>query len=252
MKRLLITLAATTAFTASSQAALIAFGDFSGDARFANGNSLAFSSANQGWEAKNFTWGSGSSTTQTFSNEQATVGSNYGRGVASAFSPIAGQTGTDNFQLSFDWTAPDSAVGDSLSVTYQILGFKINEGATPDAADKFFNAINGRDYKPGNLGGLATWTNLLDGSSGSNTSATAFGTFTGTAGVLGTAAIDLNLGGVNMEDFDYIAVKFNAGVDGSEVVSGGILDNVAINVPEPSVAVLSALGALGLIRRRRR
>lgn len=259
LMKVMLLQAAVLCVSSSYASSVLKSGDFVGDARGGESNNISVSHVDQGWITKNFTWGVTNGGDTTFSSDQATVGSNYSRGLGQIVS-LSSVSGTQ-LDLSFDWTASASAAADALNISYQVIAWKTP--TAPGVSDGLFNAINFRSYGVRNTSGAGnSWANLVDGSIGTSTGTvdTGFGTFLGTAGTLETANITLDLAALSLgdiSDYDLLGIKFNAGTGGSEQVSGGILDNVSlmastIAVPTPSAAAMGGLMAVGLLVCRRR
>ncbi len=254
MKKRILVAAALSAMV-GADAALIVGGDFSGNVRGADSNNINFSHVGAGWIVKNFTWGSNGTIPGPFSGEQATSpsGTSGGRGLGQV-NAVTTETGT-KLKLTFDWTAALAATGDTLDLSYQVIGWKTP--TAPVGSESMFTAINFRSYGVQNMVDTGnSWANFVNGSTGTfvGNSITAYGVFTGTAGTLTSADITLDLGALGLgdvSDYDYIGIKFNEGT--TTAIGGGILDNVAlVAIPEPATLGMVAFfgGAVFFIRRR--
>ncbi len=229
-----------------TQADLVANGDFTA-ATLGNSQRLEFQNVDQGWFGRGPGWVLDGATA-AFTNPTLNGSGNGNRvGLAQA-SSITTETGAD-YTLSFDWTP--AAAGGSLDLNYIAAAWV--EGATPGATDRLFNSLTLIDTRARQAGTGGSITDLVDGSVHTGDPLLDAGTLTGTAGVQSSGSLALNFGGSNIEDFDFIAVKFWVG-DGT--VAGGTLDNVVIAntsaVPEPSSLALFGLCGLGLALRRKR
>lgn len=267
MKHFTLTLVTVLALNLSAQAAsLLLNGDFSADVGVSGPNELAFENRDNGWVIKSNWDLSGGNAVNTGSNDTM-------RRALAQVATISGASGS-LLRLSLDWTAPATAIGDALNLTYVVVGWKsLGDGGNPSATgDHFFSFINGKpSYGASGLKTAgadphsATFVDFVLGTgavqTGYNTTQS-FGTFTSTnAGTSQPFSSLFDLSGFgagynDISDYDYIGIRISTGTDGtSELISGGIIDNLSLataTIPEPSRAVLMGLGMLGLILRRRR
>ncbi|MFD2255773.1 PEP-CTERM sorting domain-containing protein [Luteolibacter algae] len=246
MKKIIITLAGSLVISAGSQAALLINGDFSNTSiNGASGgpNHLQYNALGLGWTVKN-------STAWSAAAENATKTGDNQFGIAQA-NMITTETGS-NFTISFDWTAPAAALtADNLTLDILVVAHKL--GTDPLADDRFFTGLNFESYQSRAVGTGGTWIDLSDGSVKTGNGNSGGFTAVGVAGATMNFSRQLNFGGTNIEDYDVLSVKFfYGGPAASDAIGGGIIDNVTISVPEPSVLGLSSLGIAGLLIRRRR
>lgn len=166
---------------------------------------------------------------------------------------VGAHTG-DDFTLCFDWTAAAGATGQDLLLSYSVVAW--DDGGAPAAADEMFRFVNGSG-STGSAGVSAggSGIDLLTGSTFSgNTTANQINTATGTAGSLTTVQIGLNFGGLQIENYDFIGIRFDTdegfGVDG--IIGGATIKDNSAAVPEPSSSGLIGLGIIALFGLRRR
>lgn len=241
MKKILLTSSLVGALALTASADLVVNGDFAADSVSAS-NNIELSQIIGG--TSDWTGRAWSSAGGVLTSTGADGGLD---GSMAQVNAITTETGSV-FNLTFDWTAAAGATGDALNVNVAVYAWDVN--GTGGA--RFLNGTNGTTLQARVVGdGTSDWTDLGDGS---NHSTNALGdpfTVTGTASTVVNSVFSLNFGGANIEDFDYIGIRIRHGETGA--FSGGIIDNVAIAVPEPSTyALLGGLAALGFVMTRRR
>lgn len=167
--------------------------------------------------------------------------------VASVPPTLAG----NQFVLAFDWTPAAGATGTALDISVITSGFTAGADPLP-TTQSFFGGLNFSTPQTRTVGGAGgSNLDLIDGvTSGGNRNTSRF-VATGTAGTTSTVQVPLNFATNNIEDFDFLGLRFEVG---DSAATGGFIDNVrfeAIPIPEPSSVLLLSLGSLAFIRRKR-
>lgn len=239
----------------SASAAVLLNGDFSTDAdptitpsatnpvgNLSSGNSFDSGEQNTGWVGSRNGWtisGGVATRDDDNTNDQPLVQ------VASVPNTLTG----NQYNLTFDWTPAAGATGAALDLTVIVAGYI--QGSDPIPAGRaFFDGINFSTDEIRPVGGTgSSFVDLFDGSSSTGNSDADQFVFTGTDGMATTAEFTLDFGTNNIEDFDFLGLRFEVG-DNTSI--GGVLDNVSFNaIPEPSSTLLLGLGALGFMGRKR-
>ena len=227
-----------------ASAIILANGDFSTDGGTLAGGRNAFldTDIDTGWVGTRSGWtitGGVATRVRDTANSQPLVQ------VAAV---PAGLTG-NQYVLNFDWTPPAGATGTALGLSVITSG--IIQGTDPVVAGQsIFGGLNFATPQTRVFGGTgASNVDLIDGVTSGGNRNTTRSTTTGVAGATTNGQITLNFGTNNIEDFDFIAIRFEV-ADPTSI--GGIIDNVSFQaIPEPSSALLLSLGSLAFLRRKR-
>ncbi|VGO18493.1 hypothetical protein [Pontiella sulfatireligans] len=204
---------------ASFGANLLVNSDFS-SSTIANESTPEFQDLDGGWLTPG-------TTSWTLPGDGNALAGNIEKGLAQIVS--LNSTGT-GFDFSFDWT-PDSASGATeLELAYYLVGWKLNDGASPSNTDDFFNNMNNTSLSTremiGALGGKATAVDLITGLEYTTNYPVADAQVAG-----GTAGTTLNVSHSSLtytvDDFDYIGVLFH---NNNEAKAGSTISNLNLSV----------------------
>jgi hypothetical protein len=171
-------------------------------------------------------------------------------GLAQIFSV---QGSGSSLTLALDWTAGSVASNGAENLLYEVIGWKVT--GTPGAANQGFKSIQLATTLISDFAGNATWTDLLDGTSGPGDTNASQGTVVGTPGVKTGASITIDLSGFgagsdDVSDYDVMGIRFHIGAADLSG-AGGVIDNVsllaAIAPPKPVVQWGTAGGDVNIV-----
>ncbi len=223
-----------------------------------NNNNFIYDYTGTGWQSKGAWNGGGNNLTNALVG--VATGDNWG--VAQVIS-VGSATGS-GLQFSFDWTPSATALNNSLSITYQLIGIVETNGAVAGTDMNFTGMnFNGKtvDAYP-NSGAEVHYVDLLTGNADlfintSNGSAyPSAATFASAAGVTASFSGTFSAAAgsfANLADYDYIGVRFLIDSDNDPTNTGATITNIAlVAIPEPAtLGMIAAMGGSILFIRRR-